>query len=45
MLLRLYVNMCVFVCMVWIAISMAFNFARRIFWCPGSLSAMCVFLL
>ena len=49
MLLRLSVNMCVFVwvlvCMVWIAISIAFNYALRIFWCHGSLSAMCIFLL
>ena len=49
MLLRLSVNMCVSVwmevCMVWIAISMAFNYARRIFWCYGSHSAMCIFLL
>ena len=31
--------------MVWIAISLAFNSAPRMFWCPGSLSAMCIVLL
>ena len=49
MLLRQSVNMCVsvwvVVCMVWIAISIAFSSTLRIFLCPGSLSAMCIFLL
>jgi hypothetical protein len=41
MLLRLSVNMCVslwVVFMVLIAKSMAFNFALRMFWYPGNLS-------
>ena len=48
MLLRLFVNMCVspwVVCMVLIALSIAFSFARRIFWYPGSLSNIWVLLL
>ena len=43
-LLRLFVNTCVsvwVVCMFWIAMSVAFNSALRIFWCPGNLLAMC----
>ena len=48
-MLRLSVNMWVYVwvvvCMVWIAISIAFNYALRIFWCHDSLSSMCMFLL
>ena len=36
MLLRLFVNMCVYVwvvvCMVWMAISITFSYAIRIFW-------------
>ena len=44
--LGLSVNMRVFVwvvCMLWIALSIAFNSALRIFWCPGNFLAMCIF--
>ena len=48
MLLRLSVNICVslwVVCTVLIAMSIALNSARRIFWYPGSLYDIWVFLL
>jgi hypothetical protein len=48
MLLRLYVKMCVLVwvvCIILIAMSMAFSYARNMFWYPGSLSDMRIFLL
>ena len=48
MLLRLYVNMCVsiwVVCMVLIAMSIAFSSALRMFWYHGNLYDIWIFLL
>ena len=48
MLLRLFVNMCMSVwviCMVFMAMSMAFSSALKIFWYPSNLSNFLMFLL
>ena len=47
-LLRLSVNMCVsvwVVCIILMAMSIAFSYARSVFWYHGSLSDMWIFLL
>ena len=48
MILRLFVNMCVsswVFCVASIAMSIVLSFARRMFWCPGSLYDILVLLL
>ena len=48
MLLRLFVNICVYVwvvCMVFIAMNMAFNYALRMFWYPGNLFDFLMFFV
>ena len=42
--MKMYVSVWV-CCMVWMAMSITFNYAQRIFWWHDSFSAMCIFLL